>query len=104
DGMPLSGLVVNRMGRVSAGALTPSRALAVAESLEDSGGPKSAANAAGLLRLHAAVVTIAQRQRDLAERFSRAHPDVPVVQVPALNRDVHDLDNLREIGHALAGP
>ena len=104
DGMPLSGLVVNRMGRVSAGALTPSRALAVAEALEDSGGPKSAANAAGLLRLHAAVVTIAQRQRELAERFSRAHPDVPVVQVPALNRDVHDLDNLREIGHALAGP
>ena len=104
DGMPLSGLVVNRMGRVSAGALTPSRASAVAEALEDSGGPKSAANAAGLLRLHAAVVTIAQRQRELAERFSRAHPDVPVVQVPALNRDVHDLDNLREIGHALAGP
>ena len=104
DGMPLSGLVVNRMGRVSAGALTPSRALAVAEALEDSGGPKSAANAAGLLRLHAAVVTIAQRQRELAERFSRAHPDVPVVQIPALNRDVHDLDNLREIGNALAGP
>ncbi len=104
DGMPLSGLVVNRMGRVSAGALTPSRALAVAEALEDSGGPKSAENAAGLLRLHAAVVTIARRQRELAERFSRAHPDVPVVQVPALNRDVHDLDSLREIGNALAGP
>ncbi|HEX5967925.1 MAG TPA: ArsA family ATPase [Intrasporangium sp.] len=104
DGMPLSGLVVNRMGRVSAGSLTPSRALAFAEALEDSGGPKSAANAAGLLRLHAAVVTIAQRQRELAERFSRAHPDVPLVQVPALNRDVHDLDSLREIGNALAGP
>jgi hypothetical protein len=49
-------------------------------------------------------VTIAQRQRELAERFSRAHPDVPLVQVPALNRDVHDLDSLREIGNALAGP
>ena len=103
DRMPLSGLVVNRIGRVSAEGLTPSRALAVAEALEDGGGPKSAANAAGLLRLHASVVTTAQRQRELAERFSRSHPDVPVVQVPALGRDVHDLDSLREVGAELAG-
>ena len=41
---------------------------------------------------------------ELAERFSRSHPDVPVVQVPALNRDVHDLQSLREVGNALAGP
>ena len=103
DGMPLAGLVVNRIGRVSATGVTPSRALAAAESLEDGGGPKSASNAAGLLRLHAALVRTAERQRELADRFSRSHPGIPVVQVPALGRDVHDLDGLREIGHALAG-
>jgi anion-transporting ArsA/GET3 family ATPase len=103
DGMPLAGLVVNRIGRVSATGITPSRALAAAESLEEGGGPRSASNAAGLLRLHATLVRTAERQRELAERFSRSHPGIPVVHVPALGRDVHDLDGLREIGAALAG-
>jgi anion-transporting ArsA/GET3 family ATPase len=103
DRMPLAGLVVNRIGRVAATGITPSRALAVAETLEDGGGPKSATNAAALLRLHAALVRTAERQRELAQRFSRSHPGIPVVQVPALGRDVHDLDSLRQIGHALAG-
>jgi hypothetical protein len=101
--MPLAGLVVNRIGRVSATGITPSRALAAAESLEDGNGPKSATNAAGLLRLHASLVRMAERQRELAERFSRSHPGIPVVHVPALGRDVHDLDGLRQIGSALAG-
>ncbi|RKT79107.1 arsenite efflux ATP-binding protein ArsA [Terracoccus luteus] len=103
DGMPLAGLVVNRVGHVTASGLTPARALSLAETLEESGGPKSATNAAGVLRLHAALVKTAERQRALAERFSRAHPGIPVVQVPALSRDVHDLDNLREVGDALTG-
>jgi anion-transporting ArsA/GET3 family ATPase len=102
DGMPLAGLVVNRIGRVEATGLTPSKALAVAEALEDGNGPKSATTAAGLLRLHADLVRTAQRQHELADRFSRAHPGIPVVHVPALGRDVHDLDGLREIGAALA--
>jgi anion-transporting ArsA/GET3 family ATPase len=104
DGMPLAGLVVNRIVRVAAPGLTPARALAVAESLEDSGGPRSATNAAGVLRLHAALVRTAERQRELAERFSRGHPGIPVVHVPALGRDVHDLATLRLVGNALAGP
>jgi anion-transporting ArsA/GET3 family ATPase len=103
DGMPLAGLVVNRIGRVSAPGLTPSKALAVAEALDDGNGPRSATTAAGVLRLHADLVRTAERQRDLAERFSRAHPGIPVVQVPALGRDVHDLESLREVGASLAG-
>ena len=103
DGMPLAGLVVNRIGRVSATGITPSRALAAAESLEDGGGPKSATNAAGLLRLHADLVRMAERQRELAQRFSRSHPGIPVVHVPALGRDVHDLEGLRQVADALAG-
>ena len=103
DGMPLGGLVVNRIGRVAAPGLTPAKALSVAESLEDGGGPRSATNAAGVLRLHAALVKTAERQRELAERFSRGHPGIPVAHVPALRTDVHDLDGLREVGSALAG-
>ena len=51
DGMPLAGLVVNRIGRVSAHRGRPAggRALAAAESLEDGGGPSRRPNAAGLL-------------------------------------------------------
>ncbi|HET7399859.1 MAG TPA: ArsA family ATPase [Intrasporangium sp.] len=104
DGMPLAGLVVNRMGRVAASGLTPSRSLSVAESLEEGNGPRSATTAAGLLRLHAALVRTAERQRELAERFFRGHPTIPVVQVAALSRDVHDLDSLRQVGTMLAGP
>ncbi|MCU1537678.1 MAG: arsenite efflux ATP-binding protein ArsA [Humibacillus sp.] len=103
DRMPLAGLVVNRIGRVAAPGLTPSRSLALAEALEDGDGPRSATTAAGVLRPHAGLVRTSERQRDLAARFSRSHPGIPVVQVPALGRDVHDLDSLREVGAALAG-
>jgi hypothetical protein len=75
----------------------------VAEALEDGNGPKSATTAAGLLRLHADLVRTAQRQHELADRFSRSHPGIPVVHVPALGRDVHDLAGLRQIGESLTG-
>jgi anion-transporting ArsA/GET3 family ATPase len=102
DGMPLAGLVVNRIGRVAAPRLSADKALAVAESLEEGNGPRSATNAAGLLRLHAALAHTAERQRELADSFSSGHPEVPVVHVPALSQDVHDLEGLREVGEALA--
>ena len=103
DRMPLAGLVVNRIGQVAATSLTPAKALSVAEALDDSGGPRSAMNAAAVLRLHAALVKTAERQRELADRFTRAHPGIPVTYVRALSRDVHDLESLREVGSALAG-
>jgi anion-transporting ArsA/GET3 family ATPase len=102
EGMPLTGLVVNRILRVTAPGLSPSRAVAMAESLEDGQGPRSATNAAAVLRLHANLVQQAERQREIAERFSRGYPKVPVAYVPALSRDVHDLASLREVGDALA--
>jgi hypothetical protein len=46
----------------------------------------------------------AERQRELADHFSGGHPEVPVAHVPALSQDVHDLEGLREVGDALAGP
>ena len=36
-------------------------------------------------------------------RFTAAHPKVPVVDVPALPGDVHDLAGLRAVGAALDG-
>jgi len=48
-------------------------------------------------------MALATRERRLQERFSGAHPGVPVVEVAALPGDVHDLDGLRAVGHDLAG-
>ncbi len=47
-------------------------------------------------------MNLSARQRHLADRFTAAHPGVPVSAVPALAEDVHDLDGLRTIGGLLA--
>ncbi len=57
-----------------------------------------------MLRLHADRVSLSTRERRLQERFTGAHPDVPVVEVAALPGDVHDLAGLRAVGVDLAGP
>jgi anion-transporting ArsA/GET3 family ATPase len=98
--MPLAGLVVNRVHRSAAAQLTPERSLAAAEGLEErSEAPLTAA----VLRLHAGRVELAGREARLQERFTRAHPGVPVVEVAAQPGDVHDLDGLRSVGADLAG-
>lgn len=102
EGMPLAGLVVNRIQRVAAPTLTASRALAAAEQLADADDPSpTAATAEGLLRLHASLAETAARQERLAARFTAGHPGIPVVEVPASAQDIHDLDGLREIAAAL---
>jgi anion-transporting ArsA/GET3 family ATPase len=99
DRMPLAGLVLNRVQRVRAPEISAEQALAGAERLEDEGEhPTTAA----LLRLHAGRQQSAARQLHLAERFTAAHPGVPVATVPALAEDVHDLEGLREVGDLLA--
>ena len=99
DEMPLAGLVVNRTHPVLAD-LPAARALAAAEDLERAG---SAPLASAVLRLHADRVAVADREKRMLSRFTRAHPAVALIGVPALPSDVHDLDGLREIGHRLAG-
>ena len=98
EGMPLAGLVLNRVHRSSAGALNVERSLAGAELLEEAG---DAGPAAAILRLHAERMQLAAREGRLAARFTRAHPDVPVSTVGALPGDVHDLAGLRGIGRDL---
>jgi anion-transporting ArsA/GET3 family ATPase len=102
ESMPLAGLVVNRVHRSAATELSGERALAAAEELSGAD-DTSARLATGVLRLHAQRMALAARERRLQERFSGAHPGVPVVEVAALPGDVHDLDGLRTVGADLAG-
>lgn len=110
--MPLAGLVLNRVHSAGATQLSAAHSLAAAETLEaaqpdgDSGAAGPAATTAALtaaaLRLHAARMSLGQRERRVAGSFMSTHPAVPVGEVPALPEDVHDLAGLRRIGGSFA--
>ncbi|UDY23743.1 ArsA family ATPase [Nocardioides sp. Kera G14] len=100
DRMPLAGLIVNRATTLPAGELSAAGAISGAEQLEQREGALASLTA-GLLRLHADRAIRVERERALTDRFSAAHPRVPVAVVPALAGDVHDLDGLREVGELL---
>ena len=105
EGMPLAGLVLNRVHELPAARLSAARSLAAAETLQaaDDGAQDGAgghALAVAALRLHAGRMELAASQRRLAEHFTAAHPDIPVVQIPAQPEDVHDLDGLAAIGES----
>ncbi len=99
EDMPLAGLVVNRTHPVLA-ELPAGRAQGTADELERTG---TAPVASAVLRVHADRVAVAGREKRLLARFTKAHPAVAVVGVPALPADVHDLAGLREISMRLAG-
>ncbi|PPK65824.1 ArsA-related P-loop ATPase [Actinokineospora auranticolor] len=99
ESVPLAGLVVNRTHPALA-KLPAAKALGAADSLAARG---DAPLAAAVLRLHADRVALAQRERRLVSRFTKAHPGVALAHVPAMAADVHDLAGLREIGDRLAG-
>ncbi|MCF3960405.1 ArsA family ATPase [Streptomyces fuscigenes] len=76
----------------------------------DSSDPSSAGSVttveqltAGLLRLHADRMHVMAREQRTRDRFTALHPEVPVIAVPALPGDVHDLVGLRAVGDRLAG-
>jgi anion-transporting ArsA/GET3 family ATPase len=100
DGMPLAGLVLNRVHRSPAARLSAARSLAAVEALQGLPEGDNSALAITALRLHADRMRQAAGERRLAERFNAAHPLVPVAQIPAQPEDVHDLDGLRVIGAA----
>ncbi|MGH3629152.1 MAG: ArsA family ATPase, partial [Sciscionella sp.] len=99
ENMPLCGLVANRTHPILAN-LPAGRATSVAEDLEAAG---DAPLAASVLRLHADRASRSAKEDRLLARFAKAHPDVGIVAVPALAKDVHDLEGLREIGLRLIG-
>ena len=97
--MPLHGLVLNRVHAVSARALSEEDSLAAATTLDATAGSGPAAD---VLRIHAALARQVAREVEVAARFTREHPGVPVVPIAAQPADVHDIDGLREIGAWLA--
>ncbi len=101
EGMPLAGVVVNRMQRVAASGLSAARAAAAIEALEDAG--TGARTTTDLLRLHEEIARTASRHAAATRRFRAGHPGIPLSEVAAQSRDIHDLDGLRAIGAALAG-
>jgi anion-transporting ArsA/GET3 family ATPase len=120
DRMPLAGLILNRVHRSPAARLSAARSLAAAEALLPVGGtaenaPSAGGNGAGApladatryplavaaLRLHAERMQLIAAERRQAQRFTAAHPAVPVARVTAQPDDVHDLAALRVIGDSL---
>ncbi len=103
DGMPLAGLILNRVHRSPAARLSAARSLAAAETLQGQDDSESTALGINALRMHAERMRQAESERRLARRFTAAHPYVPVAQIPAQPDDVHDLAGLRVIGAAFTG-
>jgi len=99
ESMPLAGLVLNRVQEVEAGSATEEQITAAAQRLRASGEFELTAS---LLELHAQRMALKERQKHLAARFESAHPTVPIIAVPAIAEDIHDLDGLRQIGAELA--
>jgi anion-transporting ArsA/GET3 family ATPase len=98
--MPLAGLILNRTHPVLAD-IPAARARDLADVLDKAGGGRLAS---AVLRLHADRVDRCEREQRLLSRFTNAHPDVPVQQVPAVAGDITDLAGLREIGERLTSP
>ncbi|MGH3506275.1 MAG: ArsA family ATPase, partial [Nocardioidaceae bacterium] len=98
ESMPLAGLVLNRVSVATVPGLSAEAALAAAERLGES------EPTARLLRLHAERCEQVEREHAMTRRFTAAHPSVPMVRVPALPTDVHDLAGLREVGALLSPP
>lgn len=105
--MPLSGVVVNRMtewpttGTTAAG-LTDDQATKAAAELNLPEEAVGGSLAAALLRLYADRLANARTQTRSRDGFVARHPGVPIVCVPALPTDIHDLCGLRLIGELLA--
>jgi len=118
EGMPLAGLILNRVHGSPAARLSAARSLAAAETLQaaDNGsaaegsadygsaerGPHALAIAA--LRLHAERMQLTAAERRVSEHFTTAHPHVPVAKVPDQADDVHDLAGLRAVGDSFRSP
>jgi anion-transporting ArsA/GET3 family ATPase len=103
EGMPLAGLVLNRVHRSPAARLSAARSLAAAETLQAVDEPSSHDGtshelAIAALRLHAERMQQSAIEHRVAEHFTTAHPHVPVAEVPAQPDDVHDLAGLAAVG------
>ena len=97
EGMPLSGMVINRV-HTCALAISPERALSLAEDLADT----SAVLEVEALRRHANLMRMIETETRMMERFAAARPTVAQTQVQSLPTDVTDLAALRRVGALLS--
>jgi anion-transporting ArsA/GET3 family ATPase len=97
EGMPLSGMVLNRV-HTSALAISPERALSVAEDLAGT----SAVLEVEALRRHAHLMRMIETESRMMERFAAARPTLAQTQVQSLPTDVTDLAALRLVGALLS--
>jgi anion-transporting ArsA/GET3 family ATPase len=95
--MPLAGLVLNRTHPPHA-ELAAGTAEVAATKLA-----RSAPLTAAVLEIHAQRLAVRSAELHMRARFDRVHSDLPVVEVPALPSDAHDVPALREIGGRLTG-
>jgi anion-transporting ArsA/GET3 family ATPase len=95
--MPLAGMILNRVHEVAAPDLAQADAARASAEIRT-----EHPAAAEVLRVHANLMELAERERSVAARFTTAHPGVPVALIAAQPVDVHDVDGLREIGVALS--
>jgi anion-transporting ArsA/GET3 family ATPase len=93
--MPLAGLILNRTHPPLAD-LPAGTAGVAADKLE-----KSSPLTAAVLGIHTERLAVRAAELHMRERFDRVHTDLPVIEVPALPSDAHDLPALREIGRRL---
>ena len=90
-------MVINRV-HTSKLAISPERALSLAEDLEGSW----ATLEVDALRRHANLLRLIETESRQMERFASARPSVAETQVQALPTDVTDLSALRRVGSLLA--
>jgi len=95
--MPLAGLLLNKITEVRAPALPAADALSAADTVAE-----EHPIVAELLRLHAALVEQAERQRRVVAGFRKRFPAVAIATAAEQPADVHDIDGLRRIGALLA--
>ncbi len=107
EDMPLAGVVVNRVHHSTVPQITAVNALAAAEALDgedgepDPDGDNDGALTAGVLRVHAQLLTMQATEQRRVDGFALAHPNVLLTSARALAQDVHDLSGLRALGDAL---
>jgi anion-transporting ArsA/GET3 family ATPase len=106
EGMPLAGLVVNRVTPSTAPWVSAERAAAALDRLDDEGAGHDG-DAEQLARDLLALHVHQERRRLLESRavevFTAARPWVDRIDIPTLAEDVHDLAGLREVGELAAG-
>ncbi|MEE3851583.1 ArsA family ATPase [Gordonia sp. LSe1-13] len=93
--MPLAGLILNRT-HPNLTSISESSARAALEHIDDE-------LSRGVLEIHAERASTGKRELHLLQRFTAAHPAVPIVGVPSLPFEVADVVALRAVAEQITG-